>query len=228
MQKPSQQSATSSLIEARLEDVWTAIRCTVIKVTNAEENRVDVQPSINQLFKDDTTIPYSTIFNVPIVFPCTKRSALSFPIAVGDSVLCVFSQRGLDSFKASNGYPTTPTDLRKFSSRDAIAIPGLLPFNKSINKDSNRSLPHSLDDVVLAHNLGTSNECEYRLKASGDVSVKAKNFTLEAETATITATTTTINSNIATVGTLTNNNGTGVKNISGTHVHPPGSNPPGA
>jgi hypothetical protein len=209
MQKPSQQSAISSLVESRLEDVWTSIPCIIVKVTSKEENRVDVQPCVNQLFKDGSVLPYSTIFNVPIMFPCTSRSALSFPVAVGDTVLCVFSQRGLDTFKTSNGYPTTPTDLRKFSTRDAVAIPGFLPFGKSINKQSNRSLPHSTDDVVLAHNLGTGSECEYRLKANGDVVVKSPTkYRVEAPIVEIVG-------NVETTGTLKNN----AVNVGSTHTH---------
>jgi hypothetical protein len=222
MQQSSMQSVLTNAFEYFSDEIKTAIPCVVLAV-DLKNNKVDVKPSVKQLFKDGSSIDFPTIYNVPIVFPCTKRSGVTFPIAVGDSVLCVFSMRGLDNFKRGNGYPSSPTDLRKFSMRDAVAIPGLLPTANSLNNPSNRSLPHDANDVVLAHNIGTGNECEYRLKSNGDVSVKAKNYSVVADNISMTGTTT-ITGNISTTGTLTNNGA----EVGSDHRHAPSTTPPSA
>lgn len=173
----------------RLQNLYTAIPCIVVNVNdNLEKQSVDVKPAINKKFKNGTVQEQPTIFDVPVVFPASSTSMFSFPIAVGDTVLCVFSQRGLDVFKNSGMVPVTPLDHRKLDRRDAIAIPGLFSFPKARNSPSHRSLPHSTEDAVVVHNMGTANECEMRLKADGSISITtSKEITVNAQQAVVNA-----------------------------------------
>lgn len=180
---------TSFLTQAA--GLYTCIPCVVLSVAALGEQRIDVQPIINKRYKNERVEEHPPILAVPVVFPASKTSSFTFPINVGDTVLCVFSQRGMDTFKAGSGGFVTPTDFRKFDKRDAIAIPGLFPFANAANKASNRSLPHNTADAVIAHNLGTGLEVEVRLKADGGVLIKSPaSVTVDCQSATVNCSTT--------------------------------------
>lgn len=171
---------------AQAASLYTCIPCIVLSTAGLSEQRIDVQPIINKRYKNERVEEHPPILSVPVIFPASRTASLTFPIETGDTVLCVFSQRGLDTFKAGKGGFVTPTDFRKFDKRDAIAIPGLFPFASAANKQTNRALPHNTGDTVLAHNLGKGTEVEIRLKADGSVAIKSPaSVTVECQTATI-------------------------------------------
>lgn len=190
------------MIEAWLEDIiktqfqietaelYTALPCIVTNVVgDLATQRVDVRPSINTFYKDGTSEEHEQILAVPVIFPGSMSTLISWPISAGDTVYCVFSQRSMDNFKIGNGQPTVPTDYRKMDMKDAVAIPGLVPFGKSLNNPANRLFPHSTRDLVISHNVGTSTEVEIRFKPSGDMIVNT-NFgvSVNSKTATVTVT----------------------------------------
>lgn len=174
MEKISLARAVDNLIDYRISSLYTAIPCRIVTIKNSlNDQRVDLQPLINKKLKDGTEREHPTILNVPVMFPASKTASVTFPIDVGDIVLCIFSQRSLDAFKASTGAETyTPTTNRKFDLTDAIAIPGLFPFQDSINDPAKRKWTHSTRDVVMVNNIGTDTECEFRLKDTGDIEVR--------------------------------------------------------
>ena len=79
--------------------------------------------------------------------------------------------------------------------KDAIAIPGLFPFGKALNNPSKRNLAHNTKDAVLTHNIGTSGECEVRLKENGDIQLNTPNnkVIVNCKTAEINATSMNVN-----------------------------------
>lgn len=159
--------------QINMAEVYTAMPCVVLKVYgDFGEQRIDVRPSINDLYKDKTSREQAPILSVPVLLPGTRNSLVSFPINVGDTVMCVFSQRSMDNFKIGNGQPTAPNDLRKFSDQDAVAIPGLAPFSRSVNTPAVRKYPHAPNqDLVIAHNIGSGTEVMIQLKQDGQVIV---------------------------------------------------------
>lgn len=211
---------------------YFCLPCVVLTVRDElRECRVDVQPLIDILYRDGTTEAQSPILSVPVVFPSSSTSAFTFEINVGDTVLCVFSQRSLDIFKNGSGTPLPPNDYRKLSIRDAVAIPGLAPFSKSINNPAKRRLTHSTTDAVVAHNIGTANEVEIRLKKSGDIVINApnKNVTVNASSANINVNNTNWDGNITLNGNYTINgvltiNGIVFENHTHSGVQPGGGN----
>ncbi|QNR53872.1 putative baseplate protein [Pseudomonas phage phiK7A1] len=173
----------------RMAELNTAIPCVVTNVVGELANqRIDVQPAINLLYKDGTSEERPQILGVPVMFPGSNTSLISWPINVGDTVMCVFSQRSMDNFKIGNGQPTVPNDYRKMAAQDAVAFPGLQPFAKSLNNPAIRLFPHSTRDLVISHNVGTASEVEIRFKENGDMIVNTKfNVNVNAKTATVTA-----------------------------------------
>lgn len=177
MQDIGLDSVINQYLNNTLKSIYTAIPCKVTSTEDIAQQRINVQPIINRIKPDNTEQEQPILQAVPVVFPGSSTSQFSFPINVGDTVLCVFSQRSLDRFKLGAKDVHRPADFRKFSRNDAIAIPGLFPFTDAVNNPSTRSLSHSTGDAVLTHNIGSGSECEVRLKASGQVIVNSSGDT---------------------------------------------------
>src|SRR5690554_1660733 len=189
MENISLESLLRQYITNSINSVFTSMPARIERVVSLPEQRVDVQLLVDRVRPEGETLKHPVVLNVPIVFPGSKSSQLTFPVVPGDIVLCVFSQRSLDRFKLGAETNHTPTDFRKYSRADAMAIPGLFPFNQARNNPNKRSLPHDPSDTVLVHNIGTSQEAEVRLKQSGDVEVNApgNTVTINCQTANINA-----------------------------------------
>lgn len=190
MREPSLTDTLNTHFNVRMASLYTALPCVVTNVVNGLNNlQVDVQPAINILYRDGTSEERPQILGVPVIMPGSSTTLVSFPINVGDTVMCVFSQRSMDNFKIGQGQPTVPNDYRKMSVQDAVAIPGLYPFARSLNNPGARKWPHSTSDLVMSHNVGTGTEVEIRLKANGDVVVNTEfNVITNSKTAQINAT----------------------------------------
>lgn len=189
MNKPSMEEVLKLSFQRELSGIYTAIPCKITNIPSTlSDLRVDVQPIINQLYADGTNEEHPQILAVPVVFPSGRDSMLSFPLFVGDTVLCVFSQAGMDTFKAGGGELAPPPDFRKMDSRDAVAIPGLTPFAKSLNNSAVRTWAHNTSDFVVAHNIGSGREVEVRMRPSGDVIVNTnQNATINCNNAEVNA-----------------------------------------
>ena len=182
-----------SLMEAWWEykqrNLYSMQPARIVQVRDMGELRVDVELLINSVFPgfiDDVACP--PILHVPLWMPSFDSSAITFPVQQGTPVMCLFSQRCLDKFKGGSTTPEAPLDLRTFDKRDAVAIPGLWPFEQSINQATKRTLPHSTEDMVVAHNIGTPLECEVRLKNTGAIEItSATQVSVKAQTADVTA-----------------------------------------
>lgn len=159
----------------------------VVRVDNSSLT-VDVEMLTLRYDSDGDTQDDVPILGVPLVMPSSSTSAITFPIQVGDTVVCVVSQTSIDNFKLANGKADVPTrvnDNRRFNAQDAIAY----PMNKRSNNPALRTLAHDPNDVVITHNIGIGNECSVVLKADGNVEVtspftvkvKAKDIELEAD-----------------------------------------------
>ncbi|ALT58352.1 hypothetical protein phiMK_102 [Pseudomonas phage phiMK] len=217
---------------------YTAIPCVVLRVLDDFRRlSVDVRPVVNDLYKDGTSEEQPEILSVPVIMPGTANTLISFPLNVGDTVLCVFSQRTIDVFKGSaTGQPHTPNDLRKFNMADAIAIPGLFTFPRSMNDPSRHSWPHDTKDLTIAHNLMTGQEAEVRIKANGDIlinsrktiSINAQNVNVKCASLTVDAAHTTWNGNIAHTGNYVQTGGTSTFNGIPFHTHKHGGIMPGS
>lgn len=190
MKDVSLQDVIQTQFQIELGKLWTAMPCIVTNVVGQlSSQRIDVRPVVNTYYKDGTDEEAEQILGVPVIFPGSSTSLISWPINVGDNVYCVFASRSIDNFKIGNGQPTKPTDYRKMSNRDAVAIPGLFPFGKSLNNPAIRVWPHSTQDLVISHNVGTGTEVEIRLTESGnviintnqDVIVNSRNATVNVQ-----------------------------------------------
>lgn len=185
----SLQEVLVAAFQNQANQINTAIPCIVVAVRDSLNGAmVDIQPTVNQRFKDGEVKERPVVLGVPVAFPVSSTAGLTFPIKVGTTGIAVFSMRNLDAWKNSSGRPTTPLNFAKFDKGDAMFIPGIQPPGESVNNPSKRTWTHSTEDVVLVNNIGTANECEVRLKASGDVVVNTDfNVEVKCNNATVTA-----------------------------------------
>lgn len=164
------QETLNAALSAQSNQMHTAIPCIVVAVRESLTGAmVDIQPTINQRFKDNTTKERPVILGVPVSFPVSQDAGLTFPVRVGTTGMVVFSMRNLDAWKNSNGRPATPLNFAKFDKGDAMFIPGIQPPGVSVNNPAKRTWTHSTEDCVLVNNIGKATECEVRLKSSGDI-----------------------------------------------------------
>lgn len=184
------QESFNASIQSHTNNMHTAIPCIVVAVRDSLNGAmVDIQPTVNQRFKDGEVKERPVILGVPVAFPVSSTAGLTFPIKVGSTGIAVFSMRNLDAWKGSTGRPSTPLNFAKYDKGDAMFIPGIQPPGESINNPGKRTWAHSTDDVVLVNNIGTGNECEVRLKPSGDIVVNTlQNVEVNCKNANITAT----------------------------------------
>jgi hypothetical protein len=106
---------------------------------DATTQKASVQPLIKRGYYDEKggvrqaeSLPIIT--GVPVLFPGGGGCRITWPIAVGDTVLLVFSEASLDKWVVTGG-EVDPRDDRRHSLSDAVAIPGLRPFKNATAAD---------------------------------------------------------------------------------------------
>jgi hypothetical protein len=124
-----------------------------IETYEFKKQKATVKPLIKRKYVDDTVQELPVLTNVPVVFPRTKKSGITFPLIRGDGVLIVFSERALERWKSS-GDDTEPGDSRKFDLSDGLAIPGLFSFadNNLASNNNDLEIHHNGFKIVIKKN----------------------------------------------------------------------------
>ncbi len=101
----------------------------VVESYDSEKRTANVLPLIMRRALDSAApVSLPVLPNVPIMHPQTQAGALLLPIAKGDPVTLLFSDRSLDQWKSSNGgQPTEAEEKRKHEISDCWAFPGGWP-----------------------------------------------------------------------------------------------------
>jgi hypothetical protein len=124
---PTFAEAVEGRIERRLRAVRVALPG-IVQSYDHETQRASVQPSIRDVFEDESGALVSEnlpiVNEVPVVFPGTGPFAITWPLEPGDEVLLVFSSSGLDRWLSKGGIIDPESDQRH-ALDDAVAIPGL-------------------------------------------------------------------------------------------------------
>ena len=151
--------------------VYTAIPAEVIGVARFQEDSlIDVRPSINKLYEDRYYLSAPALLeNVPVMFPSGGGGMISFPVAVGDTVLLVFNKYSIENWLEGTGGQITPEVARSFNQSDAVAITGLYPMANSLKPDpvdmeikfNNSSLKFRSDESGNGLNLSTTGDINF-------------------------------------------------------------------
>ncbi len=101
----------------------------VVTAFDAVTKLVDVQPLLKtRKDGDQTATTPAVIPRVPVAWPMTAAAAVYMPIAKGDPVMLVFSDRALDRWKTGTGaIPAEPRLDRQHELTDCWAVPGGFP-----------------------------------------------------------------------------------------------------
>ena len=91
-------------------------------------NRASITPVGSFTAPDWQEIPYPTIHNVPLQFPCGNggKSGCTFPVKTGDTCIIIFADHQIENFLSGE----KSDDMRNHSLNDAYAIPTL--FSASV------------------------------------------------------------------------------------------------
>jgi hypothetical protein len=124
------EEAMRLVLDGRQVGIWTAIPG-IIEAINFTAMTCTIQPAIQASTVDQNGV--STLVNLPqlvdcpIIFPSGGGYLMTFPLAVGDEVLVVFSCRCIDAWWQSGGIQK-PAEVRMHDLSDGFAIPG--PFSQ--------------------------------------------------------------------------------------------------
>lgn len=167
-------------MQTQQEGMHTAIPAKILSYSGHETRLASVQPLVRMQVDSGDIVDLPPIDNVPVVFPCTARSAVLFDLEENDNVLLLFAETGIGAYIDSDGKTIVdPDDHSRFSLTDAIAIPGLNPSNFELPSKissglvlANRSVVFHLQDDKVTITASTF-EIEGDLLVHGEVTAKS-------------------------------------------------------
>ena len=117
--------------EALKQEIFASLHCalpgTVVSF-NPETQTAEIQPAVKL---GSMTLP--VLPDVPVFFPGSRDSAITWPVSVGDECLVILADVDIDAW-FDTGEPSVPRSARKHSLSDAFAFVGF------------RSRPNALAD----------------------------------------------------------------------------------
>lgn len=159
--------------------------------------KASIKIDMQELYRNDTSVDYPVICNVPIIFPRCGGAEISMPVKRGDTCLVIFMDRDIDNWLlGASG--TKPETKRIHHLNDAVAIMGLSPFNKPgsaknatdmmISYDGSRVVlkPKGIVEIESAKELNIKSEnininCKNAsIKASDNTHVECRNAVIKA------------------------------------------------
>ena len=177
----------------------------IVRSYDPNTKRASVQPALRTMaFSTDDppkleAIDKRPILNVPVMWPGGGGITMLHPLAEGDAVLLLFSERGLDAFKQTMKELADP-ELRFFEMKDAVAWPwfgtfGITPASDdgaTIQTEDGRTyievsptrvrVRHGVQDVTITDaGLDADITGTAMVTASGDVTIVAPKTTIRGD-----------------------------------------------
>lgn len=165
---PSLAELLRRVIDSRLVDVHTSIPGKILAY-DADTQEATVAPQVKRAYTDEEGAreveDLPAIPGVPVVFPRAGGYRVTFPVAVGDTVLLVFSEASIDRWKSRGGCLDPGEDARHELS-GAVAIIGLYDFahalsdaptdRMSVGKDGGPTIEIDDSEIRLGSNSASS------------------------------------------------------------------------
>jgi hypothetical protein len=144
---PTLAEVIKTALDARLADVHVSLPARVQRYDPSKQ-LIDAKPLIMGRYLDENeqeqTVSWPVITNVPVAFPGAGGLAITFPVAVGDTVWLLFSERSLDTWLTLGG-EVAEVDFRDHSINDAICILGARPFSAPLKTTDPAAITIGLD-----------------------------------------------------------------------------------
>lgn len=145
-----------SYINELQSQVFTTLPAVVIDTSKFEsEQTVDVQPLINPKMSNGQVLECPPIYGVPVVLPSAGGGLLSFPIQVGNTVMCQFSMRNIESWLDGAGEPVDEPTSRYHDLSDAIAVVGLYTKQSHLSPNPTDVELRFKDNSIILRDDGT-------------------------------------------------------------------------
>lgn len=122
--------------DALKSDIRKCVPATITTV-HADRQTVDVQVATNELLFDDMgnalSLPAPSFSDVPLA--CMRGGGFFcwMPVAVGDSVLLVYTDQSADTWRSGDGTPQDPGFAGKHTADSPFAIPAWAPDAKMLS-----------------------------------------------------------------------------------------------
>ena len=158
--------------------IYTALPAT-IESYDAETKRAKLVPAIKSISTDNKSSPLPALVDVPVIFPASGAFTMHFPLAAGDAVLVVFSQRGIQNFK-QDYQSSNPTNenVVDYDSPIAIAGFGAISFTPAETNSASLQTNDGKNAVIIG-------ESDVSLKLDkNSVTVSSSDIKLSVGTAT--------------------------------------------
>lgn len=144
-------------MDGRLISLWTAIPG-IIQSVKIDAMTCVVQPSVQEIVVNQSGIAkpinLPLLLDVPIVFPSGGGFSVTFPLAVNDEVLVLFSARCIDAWWETGGIQQA-AESRMHDLSDAFAIPGPKSLPNTIGSISSSKLQIRNDAGTVYFQIGT-------------------------------------------------------------------------
>ncbi len=170
--------------------IYTALPAT-IESYNTKTKRAKLVPAIKSISTDNKSSLLPVLVNVPVIFPASGAFTMHFPLAAGDAVLVVFSQRGIQNFKQDyqRSNPTNENVL-DYDSPIAIAGFGAISFTPAETNSASLQTNDGKNAVIIG-------ESEVSLKLDNNsVTVSSSDIKLSVGSATATLTSSLFSSSV--------------------------------
>lgn len=100
------------------------------RALGGEAEYAKIQPGIRRTLADGTRIQMPEVDRVPILWPSAAGFSSGADLVVGDEVLCVVSDRAIDTWIQS-GKVQNPPYGRLFDISDIVVLPGLMSYGQA-------------------------------------------------------------------------------------------------
>jgi hypothetical protein len=175
---PELEELLTLAITSFLEDVHTGLPGRIEEYFPATQ-KADIKPLIKRriVHEDGTELleELPVIPDVPIAFDRTGKFFITFPLAKGDLVRLHFLERSIDNYLSGDGEDTDPDEFRMHDLSDAIAVPGLYPFKRSIKDINGVNLVMGNDEGGIQIHLTPDGTLELKLAGVADEAVALGN-----------------------------------------------------
>lgn len=141
--------AISALIQSREIDLHVAMPAQVTAY-HADSQTVDCIPQLNRSLPDGAgnwvTEQLPKLSKVPVAFQRCSNFSITFPLAAGDFVFLVFSERNIAAWR-NLGAQGDPGDLGMHTLDGAVAIPAIFPDKLALTESR-----ASTSNLTMGHN----------------------------------------------------------------------------
>jgi len=149
--------------EAAALNLWVHLPGEIVRY-DSSKMLADVQPQFKRKYKDGTVTDMPIIYNVPVAHPRAGSAFIHLPLKKGDNVLLMIADRSMEKWLSSGGKVDTE-DARNHDLSDAIAYPGLYPFNNNVPVSNG-------DDIIIRNEGEGGGWCEVLVKGNNHIQVK--------------------------------------------------------